>query len=70
MENSQAVESTKMEPIKEDSEEEVEKNEEVEEVQPVPFGVFGITFLINLLQYAVFLGFSMLVLMLIRIFGP
>jgi hypothetical protein len=64
MENSQP-----MEPIKEEIEE-VEETEEVEEVQPIPFGVFGITFLVNLLQYAVFLGLSMIVLMLIRIFGP
>jgi hypothetical protein len=61
MENSQP-----MEPNVED----IEEVEEAEEVQPIPFGVFGVTFLVNLLQYAVFLGLSMLVLMLIRIFGP
>jgi hypothetical protein len=40
------------------------------ESKPMPFGMIGITFLCNLMQYAVFLGFTMLALMLIRIFGP
>ena len=36
----------------------------------VPFGLTGATFLCNALQYAVFLGLTMIILMFIRIFTP
>ena len=42
----------------------------VEADKPMPFGVLGISFLCSLLQYAAFVGFSMLVLMLIQMFAP
>jgi hypothetical protein len=41
-----------------------------EEPMPVPFGLMGVAFLCNVLQYAVFLGLTMVVLMLIHYFGP
>jgi len=36
---------------------------------PIPFGESGAAFLRNLLQHAVFLGFVMVILMLMRILG-
>ena len=45
------------------------KNESNESL-PMPFGIMGAAFLCNVLQYAVLLGLSMIILMLIRILGP
>ena len=36
----------------------------------VPFGWFGITLLLNILQYTVLLGLTMVVLIIIRVFMP
>jgi hypothetical protein len=47
----------------------VEDNKDkTEEPMPVPFGMMGVAFLCNILQYAVFLGLTMVVLMLIHYF--
>lgn len=43
---------------------------ESEEPKPMPFGVLGIAFICALTQYAAFLGFTMIILMLIHYFGP
>ena len=44
-------------------------DDEGEVRQPVPFGESGAAFLRNVTQHAVFLGFVMLILMFIRVFG-
>ncbi len=36
----------------------------------VPFGWFGITLLLNILQYTVLLGLTMVVLIILRMFMP
>jgi hypothetical protein len=41
-----------------------------EEEMEVPFGLTGANFLCNVLQYAVFLGLTMVVLVIIRVFMP
>lgn len=46
------------------------ESEQPEEIKGIPFGVAGANFLCNLLQYALFLGFTMIILMIIRIFMP
>lgn len=46
-----------------------EYTEDVEERKEIPFGVEGAAFLRNLTQHAVFLGFTALLLMIVRIFG-
>jgi hypothetical protein len=43
---------------------------EEEETRPMPFGVLGISFLSTLTTYAAYLGITILLLMIIRIFGP
>jgi hypothetical protein len=59
----------RMESHEKNTSDNTDSNESAQD-KPMPFGMFGITFLCNLMQYATFLGFTMLVLMLIRIFGP
>ena len=46
-----------------------ESVDESEELMPMPFGVLGIAFLCALTQYAVFLGLTMIILMIIHYFG-
>jgi hypothetical protein len=68
MENTQPVQ-----PMEESTGESIDNSGEVEEgeeMKPMPFGILGISFLSSLTQYAVYLGLTMLILMLIRIFGP
>jgi hypothetical protein len=57
-----------VEPSGDNSEETTEQ--ENEESMDVPFGLLGANFLTNVLQYAVFLGLTMLVLIILRIFMP
>jgi hypothetical protein len=47
-----------------------EEQVDEEEPLPMPFGVLGISFLSTLTSYAVYLGVTMLILMIIRIFMP
>jgi hypothetical protein len=49
---------------------EVSEDGENEKELDVPFGLLGASFLCNLLQYAVFLGLTMVVLIIIRVFMP
>jgi hypothetical protein len=46
------------------------EQEAQEEPMGVPFGWFGITLLLNILQYTVFLGLTMVILIIIRVFMP
>lgn len=41
-----------------------------EEVQGIPFGMFGVTFLTNILQYSLLVGLSMVILIIMRILMP
>lgn len=41
-----------------------------DKILDVPFGLTGAGFLCNVLQYAVFLGLTMVVLIIIRVFMP
>jgi hypothetical protein len=54
----------------EEEKEPIGEVEETEEMKPMPFGFLGISFLCHLTQYAVYLGLTMILLMIIRIFGP
>ena len=47
-----------------------EDGAEEEKEMDVPFGLLGASFLTNVLQYAVFLGVTMIVLIIIRVFMP
>lgn len=44
--------------------------DDAEEMMEMPFGILGITLLCNITQYAAFLGFTVLIIMLITLFGP
>jgi hypothetical protein len=72
MEEMQPLETTEetTEEITDKLNDEVEDQiDQIEVRQPIPFGEDGAAFLRNLTQHAVFLGFAMLLLMFIRIFG-
>ena len=47
-----------------------EETKEAEEMMEMPFGILGISILCNITQYAAFLGFTVLIIMLITIFRP
>ena len=46
------------------------EGEQLETPMGVPFGWFGITMLLNILQYMVLLGLSLVVLIIIRVSMP
>ena len=71
MENSQPLQPTE-ETDKAANNEEAnnEVTKEVEETKPMPFGVLGIIFLVGLTQFAAFLGFTVLIVAIIILFGP
>lgn len=48
----------------------VEEAGEAEETKGIPFGFLGGTFLLNVLQYTLFLGLTMLLLIIIRLLAP
>jgi hypothetical protein len=75
MEDSRMKEMDNLQPLEENQNEEAattndESSNRPEEPKPMPFGLLGISFLLNLTQYAVLVGLTMLLLMLIRIFAP
>jgi hypothetical protein len=47
-----------------------EAAQEEDKILDVPFGLAGAGFLCNVLQYALFLGLTMVVLIIIRVFMP
>jgi hypothetical protein len=54
----------------EEEKEPAKEDQEGEEMKSMPFGLMGINFLCNLTQYAAYLGITVLIIAIIRIFGP